>query len=161
MKFCFRYYNFASLLQCFLFPLNIKNHTAWKISKCKVFSGPYFPVFGPEKFGNFSGSVIVLLIIYLNIRFLLTFKLKTSAAGEWDIFTQEALSWLWTKMNQLPLICTAKQLSILVYYSFRVGPGGARKSKWRKVWTKMIKASEQKLKSLIRIERYGKAVEAY
>ena len=23
--------------------------TAWKVSKCGVFSGPYFPVFGPKK----------------------------------------------------------------------------------------------------------------
>ena len=29
--------------------LNIKFITAWKVSKHGVFSGPYFPVFGPEK----------------------------------------------------------------------------------------------------------------
>ena len=29
-------------------------NTAWKVSKCKVISGPYFPVF---VFGHFSRSV--------------------------------------------------------------------------------------------------------
>ena len=33
----------------YLLSFDFKSDTAWKVSKCRVFSGPYFPVFGLEK----------------------------------------------------------------------------------------------------------------
>ena len=36
----------ANQIICFYMIGNIGRYTAWKVSKCGVISGPYFPVFG-------------------------------------------------------------------------------------------------------------------
>ena len=40
---------YSLLLAFILFWLIYSPNTAWKVPKYEVFSGPYFPVFGPEK----------------------------------------------------------------------------------------------------------------
>ena len=49
----------------------VKESTTWKVSKYGVFSGPYFPAFGPEKtsaFGHFSRSGHGCLFSYNTIQ---------------------------------------------------------------------------------------------
>ena len=42
----------------------ISPFTAWKVSKYGVFSGPYFPVFGPEKTPYLDTFLAVLFLMY-------------------------------------------------------------------------------------------------
>ena len=70
-----------------------KRITAWKVSKCEVISGPYFPVFGlnSERYG----------VIHLKLTKNGT-KLDGAMNGVWIIENVSGGTLWWTSVNEVP-----------------------------------------------------------